>query len=794
MKHLLQQFAAQYAYEEERISGKGDDLSSFHYPTVFLYVGNKAAEAIEPMVRMHEKKSVNNAGIMYVHIASEDGDKDSKLGSDFESRVQRLVLPVRTEERNDKALRKHIYHSVTQQTQPWFELNRVLRQVSRHIAEYGRSYASFDRIHLSVITRVEDPLNVFIPEITLLANSILSQSFKSVQMDLYALISERDQVDAFGYTSSLGVAFLRELDRMQRTDYSFSAPLHVTEDGISIPVTHASSPLFDLVYILSDKNERGISSPSDMRDNYDMICHIGLLKNRKQQESTFALNQNRYNNTSFKNNVMTESGRQGYVSAGISKIKRPNQSIALTVLYHFHRELIDRMERELHVNSTEKLAYFGIDPTSIDQLLTSILPDEEKIEDMSGIMSREMSYSQLKSLSLKEAEQSLFGEGCEAYFQANFVQEPTSAVDRLDIPALLLHAMAKQAPQQPHVGFMRLFQWTNPWVEHESILPVIRGLIRQRISEKDLVDAEIALLYQETVDQQTFKRMPFMDKHNVRSFIRYFFDKIYRKKLARLRLALEIACMKQIETALEQLHIVYQRQVQQVQELRQVLHEAALESIRTADDYIGQNILEFYERVTQSVMEELEAKRGQDIFFDERYMGNIASLLDQGNEAYVKRLIAVCRQHLLTTEPFQQTFEEELLQRANVTIAYENNNVLSKDELFKKLYHTLEEQAGIHIRLLDYTHEHRYEEKYFFGDSSSEFIRFALGADETTRIYKLGCVHEKRSSGVDKLNLMGGFHIEDLMYYRNGKVYYESYIQNGYEFHGVDVHLLSELR
>ncbi|WP_314589367.1 transcription initiation factor TFIID [Paenibacillus terrigena] len=794
MKPLLHQFATQYAYEEERLSGKSDDLSSFHYPTVFMYVGDKAAEAIEPMMRIHEKKSVNSAGIMYVHITSEDGAKATEIGTDHPSRVSRLVLPVCTERRNDKSLRKHIYHSLTQQTQPWFELNRVLRQVSRHIADYGRIYESFDRIHLSVITRVEDPLNVFIPEVTLLAHSILSQSFKSVQMDLYALISERDQVDTFGYSSSLGVAFLRELDTMQRKDYSFSAPLQVTEDGISIPVTHAASPLFDLAYILSDKNERGISSPGDMQDNYEIICHISLLKNRKQQEATFEMNQNSYNNTSFKNNLMTESGRQGYVSAGISKIKRPNQSIALTVLYHFHQELTHRMQRDLHVNSAEKLMYFGLDPSTLDGLLTSLLPDEGKIDDMSGIMSREMSYSQLKSLSLEDAERALFGEGCQAYFHANFVQEAKLAVDQLDMSTLLHRAMEKQAIQFPQVGFMQLFQWTNPWVEQESILPVIRSLIRQRESEKDFVVSELEQLYQEKVDHQTFKRMPFMDKHNVRSFIRYFFEKVYRKKLERLRLELEIVCMKRAETALEQLHVIYQRQVQQVQELRDALHEAALESIRTADDYIGQNIIEYYERVTQRVMEDLEAKRGQEIFFDDRYMGSISSLLHQGNEAYAQKLMAVCRQHLLSAEPFQQTFEEELLHRANVTVAYENKQVLSKDELFKKLYRTLEEQAGIHIRLLDYTHEHRYEEKYFFGDYPSEFIRFALGADETTRIYKLGCVHEKRSSGVDKLNMMGGFHVEDLMYYRNGKIYYESYMQNEYEFHGVDVHQLPELR
>lgn len=67
----------------------------------------------------------------------------------------------------------------------------------------------------------------------------------------------------------------------------------------------------------------------------------------------------------------------------------------------------------------------------------------------------------------------------------------------------------------------------------------------------------------------------------------------------------------------------------------------------------------------------------------------------------------------------------------------------------------LEENSVTLVRLLDYTQEHRYEEKYFFGDADSEFVRYAIRADEALRVYKLGIVHEKRSSGVEKLNLMG---------------------------------------
>ncbi|MNN91859.1 hypothetical protein D3C81_2100320 [compost metagenome] len=55
-------------------------------------------------------------------------------------------------------------------------------------------------------------------------------------------------------------------------------------------------------------------------------------------------------------------------------------------------------------------------------------------------------------------------------------------------------------------------------------------------------------------------------------------------------------------------------------------------------------------------------------------------------------------------------------------------------------------------------------------------------------------MHEQRRSGIEKLNLMGGFHLEDLLYYRNGKVYYETYAASGYRLHGIAEEQLPELR
>lgn len=819
----LRRFAFDYASSEERQIDQGDDQSSIHFPTVFLFIGTKVSDAIAPIIQINERKWDNNAGVMYAHVVSRDwtaASADLKQGTSgiysgssvpshseddrdeagkaheqnkMQTRVTRLELPVHTTGKS-MSQRKDVYTQLHQDEGHLLELNRMLRQISYSIAEYGRLYASFDRIHVAVITRVDDPLNVFVPEISLLAKDIFNQSFKSVQMDLYALISEKEQMESFGYDSSLGVAFLRELDYMQSSQYSFHAPLHVTEDGISIPVVHSAAPLFDLAYLLSDKNERGISSTHDLEDNCEIICHMSLLKNRKLTDVSHEQQGERYNNTSFKNNIMTEDGRQGYVSAGFSRVKRPNESIALTVMYQLYRELVVRMSDIQMRSSIEKLEVLGLTPADVASVTAGIVPDDHAIQDMSGIMTHGISYSQLKHMTLREAEQALFGDGCEAYFRDNFIRAAELRMSQHSAAEQLHQHVQQTLSKHPDISLFQLYEWTNEANEAESIWRDFHGLIRDKSKVLESVRGELEQMYQESVDEQSFQRLPLMDKHNVRSFIRCFFDKVYRYKLEMLRLEMELAWYREYETALGQLHAACSRQVRVMKQVEHELHQAARSMIREADDYIGQNIIEYYQLVTAAVMQDIEAKRGEGSFFEDRFMGNFSQLAEAGAEALTDKLMAVCKQHILTAAPFHQTFEEELLRRANVTVDYSNREVLSKDELFKKLYRTLEEHAVIHIRLLDYTHEHRYEEKYFFGDRSSEFIRYALSTDETSRIYKLGCVHERRSSGVEKLNLMGGFHVEDMMYYRNGKVYYDSYAQNGYEFHGINPDLLPDIR
>jgi hypothetical protein len=145
-------------------------------------------------------------------------------------------------------------------------------------------------------------------------------------------------------------------------------------------------------------------------------------------------------------------------------------------------------------------------------------------------------------------------------------------------------------------------------------------------------------------------------------------------------------------------------------------------------------------------------------------------------------------------EQFEKPFEQELHQRASVSVEYGNNKILTKEEIYKKLYSILEDNACENIYLMDINIRKNHEEKYFFGDYTSEFIQYAFRLDKDFRTYRLGCVHEKRTSGIEKLNLMGGFNIEDVMYGKNCMKYYKVFIEEGFELHGKDKEKLPEIK
>ncbi|WP_232242865.1 transcription initiation factor TFIID [Paenibacillus sp. GSMTC-2017] len=789
---MIEQYAADYSAAEQRLKGTEDDQSSIHYPTVFLFIGDESEQAIEPMMKSNELRWANNAGVVYCHVSSTSGANAGKGSGNNFFNIPLTGLPTILDDK--RTIREQIGKSFHSTGEHLIVLNRTLRRINDSIGDYGRMYASFDRLHLAVITRADDPMNILLPDVVLLAQSIFGSLFKSVQMDLFVLIQEREQAETFGYAAASGISFLRELERFQQPDFHYNAPLQMTGDGLTIPVDHGPASLFDLVYMLSDRNERGMTAHNGMEHNYEIICRIMLLKNKSRKDSSVHYSGESYNNTSFKHSLRAESGRIGFVSAGLAKVQRPAYAIALTVLYHLFDQIIVRLQATTELGSKEKLRFFGLDAVTLTGRSNEMISDGDKLDDMKGLITSGIKYEQLRGMTLREAEAALYGNGCEAFFNKHFVEAAERRLQNINISKEIQYSLSRSMKEHTEITFYHLFKWTDENNATGEVTLSVRDKIRELTRAIEDVQQELEATLSMRVEDLKFQRVPFMDKRNVRTFIHTFLDVVYGLRLAVLKLETELSIYRRFAIELEVLNQWYRVRIERMNDLRAQLKMAAKQSISLSDDYIGQNVFEYYERVTTDVIQELEEKRGASMLFEERYIGNVLERIEQGESSFIERLIIVCRRDILTTERFNQSFEEELLQRANVSVSYSNRKVLPKDELFQQLYRMLEENATINIRLFDYTHKLRYEEQYFFGDRNSEFIRYAFGMDEASRIHKLGSLHENRSSGVEKLHLMGGFHLEDLIYYRNAKVFYEAYLKDGYKFHSIDQNELPVLR
>ena len=582
LKRDLEKYAAQYAAEQERQGSLGDGRSSIHYPALFLFVGDLVEPAMASVREINQLKWDNGEGVVYLQIGTEgreeQGGREHRDSSE-DGQVTRHILPLSTEQtgRPSKTMRKDVHRRFHDSEQALFGLNRTLRRVSNRIAEYGRLYSSFDRIYVAVVTRADDPLNVLLPELTKLTETILAQSFKSVQTDLHVLVSEMEQVDSFGYASAAGLAFLRELDYMQALDYTFSGNLLVTEDGISIPVVHPSSPLFDLVYILSDKMSEEPACPGMDRECRDYLPHLPAEEPEAGSGCAGCSGKYRgqYLQYVVQNNIRTTSDQHGYASAGFAEIRRPNQPIALAVLYHLYRYLLDIMRQEPDWSMKDKLAFFGLDASSVERKVEGLLPEQDLVGGMSGIMTHNVSFSDLKPLSLREAERALFGQGTEAYFRDNMVRPAEERLSQRSSQSSLLRRAEQSRTEYPEIGY---FQWAS-WSDSSpgSVREALLGLIRDKSVQLESARALLEQRQQEQVEDQPIKRALFRDKQNVRNLIDCLLERVYVPKTELLRLENELQLLRLYDSEMEQLHSFSRSITTALESLERMLREAAEE-------------------------------------------------------------------------------------------------------------------------------------------------------------------------------------------------------------------------
>ncbi|NHN33009.1 hypothetical protein [Paenibacillus agricola] len=780
MRNQLITFANHYAVRMDHTGTDEDEMRSINHPIVFVFLGDLSAEALDTMHALNSSKWNNSAGVVYLQIGTKPpAALDNVYGWSF-------AAPSDDKRRLRPAIHKQFY---TDQAK-LLELNVTLRQMNSRISQFGRMYTHLQRLNIAIVTRLDDPFNILLPEITVLMETIFGEQFRSVAIDLYGLLEEKGVGEQFAFQSSLGVSFLQEVDGYQSRDYAFKGMLQVTGEGVRLPAMHTASSLFDVVYLVSDKDERGIFAENGMQGSYEAICNLSLLKNRKTLNELDPKH-GAYNNQHFKQNATPPDGEgRCYASVGLSRIKRPNPAIALTVLYHVYKHLLQRMKENAELDREYVQDLLELAPSRYDDDIRSLLQDPEKaVEGMFGLLHDHISLSELQSMTLYEAESALYGGNAQAFFEMNTARLLEKEFAERDFGGWLQKKLDTRIIDNPLFGFYAAYLCSSEGGSG-SLVDELHVRIKEATKLLEQGQGELEQLYAERVADQAFAKSSLWgrltNKISVKSFSRHLLDLVYGIKLDLKLLEMKLRLLRQYLQKLEELHERTKPFVQRLHQLEKTLQDASRGSILLTSDYLNRNINEYYGHGVREILAELESRRGAQFYWDERHMGNISQLLVQGEEPLLQRLMEVTSREIFVNPLFQKSFEDELLERANVAASYDNREVLSKEDLFRDLYSTLENEAAIRADVYHSTHKHRYIEKYFFGDFESEFIRYAFAVDQGSRAYKLGCVQEMKQSGIEKLNIMGGFRIEDLMYYRNGKRYYDTYMENGFAFHSMD--------
>lgn len=268
----------------------------------------------------------------------------------------------------------------------------------------------------------------------------------------------------------------------------------------------------------------------------------------------------------------------------------------------------------------------------------------------------------------------------------------------------------------------------------------------------------------------------------------YLVEKVYKTRYTYEIESLKLRALERLQTYLKAFYETLKQKLKKLDEVEVVLTDMIEEAERYEEEYLVQNVREYYERVVEKQLENLQSVKGMHFLQDTKYIGPSNQLLEGTKEEIIEKIGHIAEEEFLREEKyFNISFEEELLARANMLVAYEDTEVAAKSELYKLLYESLEENSTPCVYLDTTLASHRYIEKYFFGNRQSEFIDYAYKRDQSSRSYKIGTINDKRKSVIEKLQIMGGFRLEDLVYSKSATRYYEAYKEKGYHLHGEEM-------
>lgn len=766
MSRNLLERAERYALNYDYVSLENDDIRA-KSPILFVVLGEEVKSSIPHMKQTMGSKLMNAEGIVYFYISHKEEEEIEG------ENVITLSLPLINQD--EKSYRGSIEKQLFQEQAIRIRLGEKIGQVKETLLAQSKLFKSWEQVYVSLVVSASDPLSVLLPDISVFVQKKLAEAFKQVFMDLFVTIEERGGSKA-ALSQALTMSFLKELDVYQSKKYSYKKPIEVLPEGILAELVYEKQ-LFDLAYILTDKKQNGQKIREAQKEHYEAICAVNLLKNRHQKNRGDLEANEQYNHGFFRHHIACDDEAR-YASAKLAKVRKPGAGIYMAGAYHIYQAYIEEITYK-HKATEELLGQAGLSENKLSSFTATFLRGKEKLKDIHSLMSHGISFKELQGVSFKDAQTMLYGSACENFFNDNFKKPVLKTVKsreaREAIEKYLLEEFVNNSQYGPY-ALSSLFQ-----EENRSKLEVLKSQIkeRQRQLERELDEKE-----NELVGQKIGTGFSMFNQKYIRGLKSYLVDEIYGLKYSILQEEVKAERIDSIKDVLENLYESIKVDMKKLENIGRELKKLMETANRFEEAYLVQNVNEYYEKVVQAKIQQLKKVRGENFFYEERFMGSSLALLKSSEDEILGRLFEIEEKYFLSDEVlFNVSFEEELLARSNTATTYENEEIVSKSDLYSMLYQSLEENSKPCVYLDTAQMTHAYEEKYFFADRKSEFISYAYDRDKASRSYKLGCISEQKKSGIEKVQLIGGFKLSDLMLTKAASRYYEIYLKEGYSFH-----------
>lgn len=765
LRACILQNAEQYARGCNETALKSHDIK-MKSPILFVLFGQRVEEGLEKLKEAMQGSVLNAEGIIYLVI----GSKPPKACE------QVVYLPLEAS-KVDKMTRRSDLGRLIENEAFLRLLGEKITYVKKQIMAKSRMFSFWQQMHICTVTMASDEENVLLDDIMIFIKNKFMEEFKQIFMDLFVILQETAE-DAKPLNKAYAMSLFKEIEKYETPEFHYEKETEVLEDDLRLKVSHEGQ-LFELVYILSDKNESGQKIEHAEEGHFETIAAINLLKNPDNGGMELEEAREQFNLNVFEVNIK-EQAENRYCSSRLAKVKKPGSGIYLAIAYHLFKlylEALNGINNE--GDNKELLRALGLSDESLSELVNACMPEEEMLRQFHSLIAKNVSFNSLKSESFREAETQLYGQSANSFFEANFKENSERKLNKYIESSAFKEQMVQKIINNPMLGPFTLKQIKNEVFQAQ----LSRQREKYQILERQLA-SELEEAYEKRVGERIGGKFGIFDKKYLYEVKDYLVSEVYTRKYKIISVQLRLRAMTLIMDEVERFYHELTTKLQKLERVEILLKDMMEEVNRYEEAYLVQNVNEYYMKMVKDKLEQLKVSRGEGILHEEHMMGSVSKVLDESEEDLLRSLFMVIEKEILNDEKlFNTSFEEELLARANMRIDYEEKQVAAKSDLYDLLYKSLEENSRPCVHLDTMVSPHRYIEKYFFGDRQSEFIQYAYKRDQSSRSYKIGTVSNARKTMIEKLQLMGGFKLQELVFYAAAERYYEAYKEKGYIFH-----------